>query len=159
MYAHWWRTLPVLLLTALLMLGLFERGAGTAAMHNRFGGAGQSIGLAPTSGATSPLGVWLPQTSGTTQALHGIHFVNAKVGWAVGAAGTILSSLDGGTTWIQQSSGVSETLQAVHFVDASSGWAIGDAGTIIHTTDGGQIWVRQQSKTSANLMFIPLISR
>jgi photosystem II stability/assembly factor-like uncharacterized protein len=133
------------------MLGLFDRSVGTAAMRNQFVGSVRLMGLAPTSGATNSLRVWQPQASGTTQALKGIHFVNAKVGWAVGASGTILASLDGGTTWNQQSSGVTEALYGVDFIDASSGWAIGDAGTIIHTTDSGQTWKRQQSNTNANL--------
>jgi photosystem II stability/assembly factor-like uncharacterized protein len=126
-------------------------------MPNRLVGSGQLTGLVPKSAATSPLRVWRPQASGTTHALYGIHFVNAQVGWAVGAAGTILSSMDGGATWTQQSSRVSETLYAVHFVDASSGWAIGDAGTIIHTIDGGQKWERQQSETSADLRALDFV--
>lgn len=37
--------------------------------------------------------------------LHGLHFVDQQHGWAVGALGTILKTIDGGRTWQRQHSG------------------------------------------------------
>lgn len=37
--------------------------------------------------------------------LHSVFFVNASLGWAVGEAGTVLATRDGGSTWVAQTSG------------------------------------------------------
>jgi IPT/TIG domain len=55
----------------------------------------------------------------------------------VGAAGTILATMNGGLTWSAQSSGSAAYLNAVAFTDAAHGWAVGGAGTILATTNGG----------------------
>ena len=48
---------------------------------------------------------WRMQPTGQTLPLNGIHFADAKRGWAVGAMGAILSTNDGGATWRRQRSG------------------------------------------------------
>ena len=74
-------------------------------------------------------------------------FADESDGWAVGAAGTILHTTDGGTTWLAQSAtpATSEDLAGVAFADESDGWAVGAAGTILHTTDGGTTWLAQSA--------------
>jgi photosystem II stability/assembly factor-like uncharacterized protein len=42
---------------------------------------------------------WTPQRTGQTVPIHALRFVNRRVGWAVGALGTLLYTGDGGTTW------------------------------------------------------------
>jgi photosystem II stability/assembly factor-like uncharacterized protein len=42
---------------------------------------------------------WNVQKTGQPLPLHGIFFFDAKLGWAVGDAGTILKTTDGGKTW------------------------------------------------------------
>jgi len=42
---------------------------------------------------------WSPQRTGQTVPIHALRFVNRRVGWAVGALGTMLYTSDGGTTW------------------------------------------------------------
>lgn len=64
-----------------------------------------------------------------------VAFVDANTGWAVGVAGTILKTTDGGTTWTRQTSGVLNWLQAVTFADANTGWAVGSGGTILRYYD------------------------
>ena len=49
-------------------------------------------------------GSWTVQTSGTTNALNGVSFVNSTEGFAVGAVGTIRRTTDGGATACDQSS-------------------------------------------------------
>jgi photosystem II stability/assembly factor-like uncharacterized protein len=88
---------------------------------------------------------WAPQTSGTTQPLYGVSFVNENAGWAVGGGGSILSTTNGGETWKAQASRTTQTLNAVVFVDAATGWAVGSGGTILRTTDGGSTWAAQKS--------------
>ncbi len=39
---------------------------------------------------------WSTQISGTNKLLYGLYFQSASVGWAVGEAGTILKTTNGG---------------------------------------------------------------
>jgi photosystem II stability/assembly factor-like uncharacterized protein len=48
---------------------------------------------------------WSLQKTGSPLPLHGVCFFNEKCGWAVGDAGTILASTDGGATWQAQRRG------------------------------------------------------
>ncbi len=70
--------------------------------------------------------------------LRAVDFVGPK-GWAVGRAGTILHTEDGGLTWISQYSPADSTLFDVDFSDEFHGIACG-YNYIIYTNDGGQTW-------------------
>lgn len=48
---------------------------------------------------------WTMHKTGQPLPLNGIHFHDAKTGWAVGEMGTILSTTDGGKSWIVQRQG------------------------------------------------------
>lgn len=66
---------------------------------------------------------------------YGVHSPNGNDVWAVGKAGSIYRSFDGGSTWGSYPAGVLD-LRAVH----SSGtnvWIVGDAGTYYRSTDTG----------------------
>jgi photosystem II stability/assembly factor-like uncharacterized protein len=89
---------------------------------------------------------WQPQTSGVTARLRGISAVSVRVVWASGANGTILRTLDGGTTWRPR--GIPGTA-ALDFrdVDAFSerlayvlSIGPGESSRIYKTTDGGEHW-------------------
>lgn len=67
------------------------------------------------------------------------------IGWAVGTAGTIVNTTDGGATWTTQASGTTQRLFGVTFIDPMNGWAVGDNETIIHTTNGGATWLPQSN--------------
>lgn len=61
--------------------------------------------------------------------------------WAVGAAGLVLHSPDGGMTWESQLSGTTKKLTAVRgTADGRSLWAAGEYGALIRTQDGGRSW-------------------
>src|SRR5664280_2551640 len=96
-------------------------------------------------------GGWHAQTSGTPQDLAGLAASSGGRLWAVGAGGTILTSLNGGTTWAAQGSGTTQNLRAVAFADATHGWAVGGGGTIVATSDGGVAWTAQSSGTAVAL--------
>ena len=85
---------------------------------------------------------WTAQSSGTASALSAVACTSPLDGWAVGAAGTILVTSDGGETWTAPTTPVPTThdLAAVAFADAGHGWAVGAAGTILVTSDGGETW-------------------
>ena len=96
-------------------------------------------------------GGWSPETSGTSNHLNGVSFVDADHGWAVGVNGTILATPDGGASWSAETSGTSYPLGGVSFVDANHGWAVGAVGTILATVDAGASWSAQTSGTSDDL--------
>lgn len=89
-----------------------------------------------------------------------VFFINQNTGWAVGAAGIILYTCNGGETWDIQKSGTDYELESVHFVDELNGWVVGGniraprmkhfidrdigaMGIILHTNDGGNTWTPQ----------------
>lgn len=80
---------------------------------------------------------WAAQTSGTTEYLFAVHFVDAMIGWVVGDSGTIIKTVDDGANWAAQTRVTEGALHDVHFFDAQVGWAVGQNGTILKTTDGG----------------------
>ena len=95
-------------------------------------------------------GGWQARMSGTTSDLGGLAATAGHL-WAVGAAGTILTTQNGGVSWAAEASGAAQDLHGVAFADASHGWAVGAAGTILATSDGGANWAAQSSGTSATL--------
>jgi photosystem II stability/assembly factor-like uncharacterized protein len=85
-------------------------------------------------------GTWQLQSPlPTGQVLHGVDLVSPSEGWAVGEAGLILHTTDGGITWAAQNSATNQQLNAVRFLDPQHGWAVG--GVLLYTTNGGQTWV------------------
>jgi photosystem II stability/assembly factor-like uncharacterized protein len=73
------------------------------------------------------------------QAIEGIDFPAADIGFAVGWAGGILRTNDSGVTWNEQTSGTSANLNDVSFAsDGLTGIAVGESGIILRTTDGGE---------------------
>ncbi|MHB8894341.1 MAG: DUF5719 family protein [Candidatus Geothermincolia bacterium] len=82
--------------------------------------------------------------------LEGVSFTDSANGWAVGPAGTIIHTSNGGTSWAFQVGGTTADLNAVYAVSATEAWAAGASGTILHTTDGGTTWT---SDFGANAVF------
>ena len=99
--------------------------------------------------------VWLnPLPQGNT--LNAVHFIDERIGIAVGKSGTIIRTTDGGDTWtIQRCARNVETLSDVHFGSASTGTAVGNyryyEPMILRTTDGGFTWTPQISGTNGGL--------
>ena len=83
---------------------------------------------------------WSVQSSGTSNTLTGVYFVDQNNGWAVGTFGTIVHTSDGGNNWAPQSSGTSDHLYGVWFADANNGWAVGPVEKVLRTNDGGITW-------------------
>lgn len=69
--------------------------------------------------------------------------------WAVGDAGELLRTADGGAIWTEQSIDTSVDLRSVQFINANDGWAVGSTfdsgshawdGVVFSTVDGGSSW-------------------
>ena len=70
----------------------------------------------PSWAADSPLTI-TPQASHTEAILMGLYFHTPLLGWAVGAGGTIVKTIDGGKKWKKVVSGTTASLSGVFFLD------------------------------------------
>ena len=119
-------------------------------------GQNQNVGYVAGSGGTilkttNSGSNWTSLSSGTSNSLNSIFFLNANYGYAVGAAGIILKTINGGTNWVSQNSGINNQLNSVYFTDTATGYAVGVAGTILKTINGGTNWTAVNSGTDTQL--------
>ncbi len=87
----------------------------------------------------------------TGPGLNGVFLSDVNTGTIVGSRGTIIRTIDGGTTWTPQNSRVTNDLNSIVFTDTNTAIVTGDDGTILRTTDAGTTWFRQNSGTSNDL--------
>jgi photosystem II stability/assembly factor-like uncharacterized protein len=114
--------------------------------------ANQGIILISTDGGAT----WSTRTF--DRSIEGVAFGDTNTGTAVGFAGAMLHTTDGGGSWLGQQESVSpNTLFGVAFVDPRVGTAVGDLGTIIRTKDGGTSWRTQASGTSLPLFGVAAV--
>ncbi len=100
---------------------------------------GLSAGSAPALAAPGP--GWAEQTPFPGgEDLLAIDAVDSNTAWAVGDAGTILRTGDGGQTWEKQVSNIPPAIDKIDAVNGSVAWA-NAALVIINTNDGGKTWV------------------
>ncbi len=69
-----------------------------------------------------------PLPQGNT--LWSVKFVDVNTGWLVGSCGTILQTINGGSSWALQTSGTGKLLLDVSFSDVYNGIVVGGYGTI-----------------------------
>lgn len=89
---------------------------------------------------------WVQQNSGTSQSLNDVYCITEDVVVVVGNNGTILKTIDGGTTWLQKPSPTIYNLEKVQFASANVGYAFGIDSSrsrriILKTSNGGENWV------------------
>ena len=100
---------------------------------------------------------WWLEWAVTYRGMYGISAVSQTTAWAVGYAGYVWKTTDGGS-WFQQESHTGVPLNDVAAVNSDTAWAVGDSGTILNTTDGGTTWAAQASGTLENLKKISAVS-
>jgi uncharacterized protein (TIGR03437 family) len=90
---------------------------------------------------TPPPGNWSAQTSGTTNDLRSVHFVDDNNGWVAGASATLLHTTNSGSSWPPVNTGVdaAKGFHSVRFLDGNIGWAAG-TGAVARTLNGGSSW-------------------
>lgn len=88
--------------------------------------------------------------------IQNMQWVSPSVGYAVGSAGKILKTSDGGDTWVDLSPPTQSDLKSLHFLDTNNGVVVGDQ-LILKTTNGGGSWT-SIATLEENLNSIFLIS-
>lgn len=94
---------------------------------------------------------WQVQESGTTANLRGLSVVSDKVAWASGSKGTILRTVDGGSTWTSVNpQGASDAdFRDIEAINERVAYAMAAgparASRIYKTTDAGATWTLQRA--------------
>lgn len=89
---------------------------------------------------------WQKIQTPATGTLRFLSFADSLNGWAVGEAGTIIRTTDGGDSWNFQNSTVQTFIMDIFFVDKNFGWALTlrDVfpfnSVLLKTTNGGNEW-------------------
>ena len=80
----------------------------------------------------------------TLDALLAIDFQDSQHGWAVGLAGDLIHTIDGGETWSVERIDSLNAWYALDFIDGQRGFVVGGHGVldgvVARTTNGGQSW-------------------
>ena len=99
------------------------------------------------------------QNSRTDVPLRGISAVSDKVAWASGARGTVLRTVDGGTTWQTLVIAGADALdfRDIQAFDQNTAFVLsigqGDLSRIYKTSDGGKIWQMQFSNSDPKAFY------
>ena len=107
-----------------------------------------AIAIASAWAGPAAAATWQPQSSGTATTLRAVSCVTTSACVAVGDAGTIRATSDGGNVWTGRTSGTSDSLYGVSCPASSVCIAVGEGGTIRASADGGTSWVARTSGTS-----------
>jgi photosystem II stability/assembly factor-like uncharacterized protein len=86
---------------------------------------------------------WIAQNSGTNQNLYDIELLNDQTGWAVGDAGIVIKTTNGGISWINipnPSIQYGGLMWSIHPVDSEYVYATAGYDFIMRSTNGGDHW-------------------
>ena len=100
---------------------------------------------------------WIQQNSGTNQNLYDIEFINDKTGWALGDAGIVIKTTNGGKDWINipnPSPAISPNLWSVAPIDSNIVYITSSGDFIMKSTNGGMNWDILHSCHDCNSSFI-----
>lgn len=90
--------------------------------------------------------------------LFDLFFIDLNTGVAVGDAGAIYRTTDGGTSWSRINSNVDSDIYSVFFRTSSIGWAVGRDGVILKSTNGGRSWSKQSINLPVDLNSVHFIT-
>jgi photosystem II stability/assembly factor-like uncharacterized protein len=88
----------------------------------------------------------VPQVSQGAVTLFDVYFTDESTGWAVGNAGALFQTNDGGAKWVDRTLPCGKTctkvidLLKVRFTSPQEGWIVGERGMMYRTTDAGYSW-------------------
>ena len=105
---------------------------------------------------------WTTQSAGTVTAqnLHQVHFADAENGMAVGAAGVVLKTGDGGVTWTAATVITGTPIvNTVQMVDSNSAMVGTADGKIYMTFDGGTTWTQKYSLSGGSVTSLHAVNK
>jgi len=89
--------------------------------------------------------------------LFDVAFSDQSNGWAVGNAGALFQTTDGGMNWIDHTLPCGRTctkltdLLHIRFTDSQTGWIVGERGMVYRTSDAGFTWQEHGSIAKVSL--------
>ncbi len=83
---------------------------------------------------------WQMQETNVAGDLQAVSFINENTGIAVGNAGIVITTENGGTTWATRETGIFNDLNGVDFAADTKIFAVGSGGKVLMTEDLGQSW-------------------
>ncbi|HAY34451.1 MAG TPA: YCF48-related protein [Ignavibacteria bacterium] len=101
---------------------------------------------------------WIIQSSGTTENLRTVCFVNSQTGFAAGENGKMLRTSSGGMNWSNVTTGISQNVNSIYFFNADSGVVCADDGVIIFTENAGVSWITAASGVTDNLRAVSFVN-
>jgi photosystem II stability/assembly factor-like uncharacterized protein len=108
---------------------------------------------------------WTPQETQGAVTLFDVYFSDTSTGWAVGNAGAIFQTSNGGQQWIDRTLPCTSTctkltdLLKVRFTDPQTGWIVGERGMVYRSTDSGFTWTEQGAIAKASLFGLSFPAR
>ncbi len=91
-------------------------------------------------------GNWTTRPSGVTADLSAIAFADDSYGWAVGQAGTVLKTSDGGATWIKVAFPENVDLIRVQVVPIETVTVMSRQKKVWSSLDGGETWTAVRAR-------------
>jgi photosystem II stability/assembly factor-like uncharacterized protein len=102
---------------------------------------------------------WVKQDVNTTASFRGLSVVNEKVVWASGTGGTVIRTIDGGTTWnvIVVPGADKLDFRDIEAFEANTAYILsignGESSRIYKTADGGKTWNLQFKNANPKAFF------
>lgn len=102
---------------------------------------------------------WVKQDVKTDASFRGLSVVNDKVVWASGSGGTVIRTIDRGTSWdvIKVPGADKLDFRDIEAFDANTAYILsignGDSSRIYKTSDGGTTWKEQFKNTNEKAFF------
>ena len=87
---------------------------------------------------------WVQQNSGTPVNLYDVEFINENTGWAIGDAGVVIKTTNGGLNWINvpnPSITAGGILVSIQPIDSMIVYLVGGHNVILKTTNAGLNWI------------------
>jgi len=91
---------------------------------------------------------WILRTSGLTDRINRLFFLNYSTGWA--GSRYFKKTTNAGLNWLQIYDFATESIYSMYFINEQTGWAALSGAKIGMTTNGGVNWIIQQPSITSN---------
>lgn len=115
--------------------------------------------LIPLKSGRTGSGVWTELNPKVPRVDYlGIHFVNKDTGWACGANGALIKSIDGGNSWLNINSQTTTPILKVRSHNGQTVIASGYNGLILRSIDAGETFTQVTSGVTGDLWGLKLLN-